>query len=85
MTTLHIIVEIAEQIPTGRTEWRLDCAQCGWYDIYDDRRRAEDAAVRHVGDAHASETAYNRIIQTLRIEPNPEESDLVEMPRDAGN
>ena len=52
MTTLHIIVEIAEQIPTGRTEWRVDCAECGWYDMFDDRRRAEDAATRHVGDSH---------------------------------
>ena len=49
MTTLHIIVEIAEQVPTGRTEWRVDCAECGWYDMFDDRRRAEDAATRHVG------------------------------------
>ena len=78
MTTLRITVEIVEQVPTSRTEWRLDCAECGWYDIYDDRRRAEDAATRHVGDAHASETSYNRIVQTLRIELNPEESDLVE-------
>ncbi|MCE2501462.1 MAG: hypothetical protein J4G13_11465 [Dehalococcoidia bacterium] len=84
MTTLHIIVEIAEQIPTGRTEWRVDCAECGWYDIFDDRRRAEDAATRHVGDSHATENAYNRIVQTLRIEPNPEESDLVATDGDGG-
>ena len=84
MTTLHITVEIIEQVPTGRTEWRLDCAECGWYDIFDDRRRAEDAATRHMGDAHAAESAYNRIVQTLRIETNPEESDLVETPRDTG-
>ena len=77
MTTLHIIVEIAEQVPTGRTEWRVDCAECGWYDIFDDRRRAEDAATTHVGQSHEAESAYNRIVQTLRIEPNPEESDLV--------
>ena len=80
MTTLHIIVEIAEQIPTGRTEWRADCAECGWYDIFDDRRRAQDAATRHIGEAHPAESAYNRIIQTLRIEPNPEESELVDAP-----
>ena len=78
MTTPHIIVEIAEQIPTGRTEWRVDCAECGWYDIFDDRRRAADAATRHIADAHAGETAYNRIVQTLRVEPNPEESELVD-------
>ncbi len=84
MTTLHIIVEIAEQVPTGRTEWRADCAECGWYDIFDDRGRAEDGATRHVGDAHTTEATYNRIIQTLRIEPNPEESDLVETARDEG-
>ena len=80
MTTLHIIVEITEQVPTGRTEWRVDCSECGWYDIYDDRRRAEDASSRHVGDAHADEPAYNRVVQTLRIESNPEESDLVPAP-----
>ena len=77
MTTLHIIVEITEQVPTGRTEWRVDCAECDWYDIFDDRRRAEEAATRHVGQTHGSESTYNRIVQTLRIEPNPEESDLV--------
>ena len=71
MTTLHITVEIAEQIPTGRTEWRVDCAECGWYDIFDDRRRAEDAATRHVGDSHNDQQVFNRIVQTLRIEPNP--------------
>jgi hypothetical protein len=77
VTTLHIIVEITEQVPTGRTEWRVDCAECAWYDIFDDRRRAEDAATSHVARTHVSATAYNRIVQTLRIEPNPEESDLV--------
>lgn len=77
MTTLHIIVEITEQVPTGRTEWRVDCAECDWYDIFDDRRRAEDAATGHVAQTHESEPTYNRIVQTLRIEPNPEESDLV--------
>ncbi len=84
MTTLHIIVEIVEQVPTGRTEWRVDCAECDWYDIFDDRQRAEEAATRHVGDAHTTESTYNRVVQTLRIEPNPEESDLVETPRDDG-
>ena len=78
VTTPHIIVEITEQVPTGRTEWRVDCAECGWYDIFDDRRRAEEAATGHVGQTHESEAAYNRIVQTLRIEPNPEESDLVD-------
>ncbi len=77
MTTLHIVVEIAEQVPTGSTEWRVDCAECGWYDIFDDRRRAEDACTRHVAEGHDTEAAYNRIVQTLRIEANPEESDLV--------
>jgi hypothetical protein len=77
MTTLHIIVEISEQVPTGRTEWRVDCSECGWYDIFDDRRRAEDGSTRHVSDAHSDEPVYNRIVQTLRIETNPEESDLV--------
>ena len=77
MTTLHIIVEVAEQVPTGRTEWRVDCAECGWYDIFDDRRRAEGASTRHVAESHSDETAYNRVVQTLRIETNPEESDLV--------
>ena len=84
MTTIPIIVEIAEQIPTGRTEWRVDCAECGWYDIFDDRRRAADAATRHIGDSHSGETTYNRIVQTLRIEPNPEESDLVAVNADGG-
>ena len=77
MTTLHLVVEIIEQVPTGRTEWRVDCAECGWYDIFDDRRRSEDAATRHVADTHTGETTYNRIVQTLRVELNPEESDLV--------
>lgn len=80
MTTLHITVEIIEQIPTGRTEWRVDCAECGWYDIFDDRRRAEDNSTRHIVDTHGAESSYNRVIQTLRIEPNPEEGDLVEVP-----
>jgi len=80
MTTLHVILEIAQQVPTGRTEWRVDCAECGCFDIFDDRRRAEDAAARHVGDAHRDERVFNRIVQTLRIEPNPEEGDLVEVP-----
>lgn len=79
MTTLHITVEITEQVPTGRTEWRVDCAECGWYDIFDDRRRAEDATTRHMWDYHSDQRAYNRITQTLRIEPNPEEGELVEM------
>lgn len=81
MTTpqFSIIVEITEQVPTGRTEWRVDCAECGWYDIFDDRRRAENAATRHIADTHTNATAYNRIIQTLRIETNPEEGDIVEM------
>ena len=78
MTTLHIIVEITEQVPTGRTEWRVDCSECGWYDIFDDRTRSEDASTRHVIDSHSSEQTYNRIVQTLRVEPNPEESDLVD-------
>ena len=78
MTTLHIIVEITEQVPTGRTEWRVDCAECGWYDIFDDRRRGEDAATRHIGDTHGDQRTYNRITQTLRIEPNPEEGELVD-------
>ena len=56
----------------------MDCAECDWYDIFDDRRRAEDAATSHVGQSHESETAYNRIVQTLRVESNPEESDLVD-------
>ena len=77
MTTLHIIVEITEQVPTGRTEWRVDCGECDWYDIFDDRGRAEQASTRHVADSHADEVAYNRIIQTLRIDVNPEESDLI--------
>ena len=81
MTTLHIIVEITEQIPTGRTEWRVDCAECDWYDIFDDRRRAEDNATRHVGEAHPDSPRYNRIVQTLRVEANPEESDLAEVPK----
>ena len=85
MTTPHIIVEIAEQIPTGRTEWRVDCAECGWYDIFDDRRRAADAATQHIREAHAAEPAYNRIIQTLRVEPNPEESELVAVQDDGGD
>ena len=84
MTTLHIVVEIVEQVPTGRTEWRVDCAECGWYDIFDDRQRSEDAATNHVVATHTDESTYNRIIQTLRIESNPEESDLVDAPRDAG-
>ena len=78
MTTFHIIVEITEQVPTGRTEWRVDCAECDWYDIFDDRRRAEDAATNHVGGSHEAQKSYNRIVQTLRIEPNPEESALVD-------
>lgn len=78
MTTLHIIVEVTEQVPTGRTEWRVQCAECDWYDMFDDRRRAEGAATNHVVQTHTSETAYNRIVQTLRIDPNPEESDLVD-------
>ena len=77
-----IIVEITEQVPTGRTEWRVDCAECGWYDIFDDRRRAEDASTRHIADTHAAAATYNRIVQTLRIEANPEEGDVV--PVDAG-
>ena len=77
MTTPHIIVEITEQIPTGRTEWRVDCAECAWYDIFDDRRRAADAATQHIQAAHPAEPTYNRITQTLRVEPNPEESELV--------
>ncbi len=77
MTTLHIIVEITEQVPTARTEWRVDCSECGWYDIFDDRRRAEDASTRHVADSHDTESSYNRIVQTLRIDTNPEESDIV--------
>ena len=80
MTALHIIVEITEQIPTGRTEWRVDCAECGWYDIFDDRRRAEDGATRHMAETHDREPAYNRIVQTLRIEANPEESELIAAP-----
>ena len=80
MTTFHIIVEISEQVPTGRTEWRVDCAECGWYDMFDDRRRAESAATNHVGDTHGGQQRYNRIVQTLRIEPNPEEGDLVDVP-----
>ena len=80
MTALHIIVEITEQIPTGRTEWRVDCAECGWYDIFDDRRRAEDGATRHMAETHGREPAYNRIVQTLRIEANPEESELIAAP-----
>lgn len=84
MTTLHIIVEISEQVPTGRTEWRVDCAECGWYDIFDDRRRAEEASTDHVRRSHRAESAYNRIVQTLRIEPNPEESDLVDASGDPG-
>ena len=80
MTTFHIIVEITEQVPTGRTEWRVDCGECGWYDVFDDRRRSEDAATKHIADAHAQERRYNRIVQTLRIEPNPEEGDLVDIP-----
>ena len=73
-------MEIAEQVPTGRTEWRVDCAECGWYDMFDDRRRAEDAATGHVGGAHPERGRYNRIVQTLRIEANPEEGDLVDVP-----
>jgi hypothetical protein len=84
VTTLHIIVEISEQVPTGRTEWRVDCAECEWYDIFDDRRRAEDGATTHVAQSHASETTYNRIVQTLRIEPNPEESDLIDSSSESG-
>ena len=57
----------------------MDCAECDWYDIFDDRRRAEDAATDHVGRTHESESTYNRIVQTLRIEPNPEEGDLVDV------
>lgn len=85
MTTPHIIVEIAEQIPTGRTEWRADCAECGWYDIFDDRRRAAAGATQHIRSAHAAEPAYNRIVQTLRVEPNPEESELVPAPDNSGD
>ena len=47
MTTLHIIVEITEQVPTGRTEWRVDCGECDWYDIFDDRGRADHCSGRN--------------------------------------
>ena len=79
-----IIVEITEQVPTGRTEWRVDCAECGWYDIFDDRRRAEDASTRHIVDTHSGAATYNRIVQTLRIEANPEEGDVVGVDADGG-
>ena len=79
-----IIVEITEQVPTGRTEWRVDCAECGWYDIFDDRRRAEDASTRHIADTHTAAATSNRIVQTLRIEANPEEGDVVGVDADGG-